>query len=467
MARSENPLEAEYWTGGVDPRPLALFRIGVGLSLLHDLVNLAGDVRPFLTDEGMLPHGVARTGTTWSLFDLVSTPAGASVVLAFGAAALVAFTIGWHTRLATLAAWVFVSSVEHRNHFMADGGDAITKAMLFWALFADLGAAYGVDARRRATRVVEVPAFGARLLQLQVALLYSGAARVKMRFGWLKDNAVYYAMQIHGFTRPPGALLGRFPALCRVGTLATLAMEAVFPFTVFSPWAIRACRIATVALGLAIQLLILVTMRVGVFTEVMLSCVALFLLPEWIDAVEAKVRARGWLAEDARPASVVSHPRWAKAVYAAMGVQFVLALWGDAFSRWVPLPAPLAAEVQLLDVQASYNMFSTAVDDSRWRGDGVLEDGTPVEVVSVAAPEAASDAPGWVFSRWSKIVLNEHQRGFPFGPLGAYFCRTFDERRPGSPLRSFTLVDDVTPAHAPGVTPTVRPAVLWKETCPR
>jgi hypothetical protein len=288
-----------------------------------------------------------------------------------------------------------------------------------------------------------------------------------MRFGWLKENAVYEAMQIHGFTRPPGALLGRFPALCRVGTLATLAMEAVFPFAVFSPWAIRACRIAAVVLGLAIQLLILVTMRVGVFTEVMLSCVGLFLLPEWLDAAEAWARARGWLREDGRPTSSVAPPRWANVMYAAVGVQFVLALWGDAFSRWVELPAPLAAEVGLLDVGAAYNMFSTSIDDSRWQGDGVLEDGTHVEVVSVVAPEAASDAPGWVFSRWSKVVLNEHEPGFPFGPLGAYFCRAFDERRPGSPLRSFTLVDEVTHAHAPGVPPRVRPVVMWKETCPR
>ncbi|MGH7294464.1 MAG: HTTM domain-containing protein, partial [Polyangiaceae bacterium] len=434
--------------------------------LLHDVAGLARDLRVFLGDDGILPHGAYRPGTTWSVFDLVSTTSGAAVVMALGAAALVAFTVGFRTRLATFLSWIFVSSIHHRNFFLVDGGDMIARALLFWSLFADLGAAYGIDARRRPGRVVDVPAFGMRLLQMQIAILYSGTARVKMRAGWLKGDAVFDALQLDGFTRPAGAVLGRSPALCKLMTYGTLVAETLFPLAAFSPFAIRACRVAALVMGLALQLGILVTMRVGIFTEVMIASMALFVPVPWIDRAERHLRARGWLQADARPETAPDEPRWLVPAQLAAGVQLGLCLWGPSISRWLPLPGPLAAEVRFVDVEADYGMFATPLDLSRWRGDGVLADGSRVEVVSVVAPGAAPTAPGWTFDRWYKVMAKEHERRFPYPTVGAYFCRRWDELRPGSPLRSFTLYDDVAHPRVPdGPAQPITPVTLWRQTC--
>jgi hypothetical protein len=86
-ARSENPFSLAFWVGSVDPRPLALARIGIGLAVLHDLVDLTRDFRAFLTDDGMLPRGTVHDVFTWSLFDLVGSPVAVGVLYVLGVVA--------------------------------------------------------------------------------------------------------------------------------------------------------------------------------------------------------------------------------------------------------------------------------------------------------------------------------------------------------------------------------------------
>ncbi|HEV3190847.1 MAG TPA: HTTM domain-containing protein, partial [Polyangiaceae bacterium] len=414
QGHSDNPFSYAFWLGGIDPRPAALFRIALGLTILHDLLDLTRDLRAFLTDEGMLPRGTFSGPYAWTCFDWVGSPLAVSALYAVGFGTVVAFTLGYATRAATIATWLFVSSLHHRNNYVTDGGDDVVRILLFWSIFANLGAAYSVDARRAATRVISVPALPVRILQLQIAVLYFAAARLKFRLGWLHGDQIFYALQLDGFARPPGTFLTRFPSLCRLATKAILGMEFLFAFAAFSPVAIRFSRTVAIALGLAIQLGILTTMRVGIFTEAMLSVVWLFVLPEWIDAAEAWARKRYRLATDARPSSVVESPRWRVALNAFVLLQFVAAIWGVVAARRFPLPKVVAREIKLLDVEAKYSLFDVTYAIPRWEAPGLLADGTPVEVLSVVAPGAMPRGPNVRFSRWNKLTFKE--REFPFYP---------------------------------------------------
>jgi hypothetical protein len=375
--------------------------------------------------------------------------------------------VGYKTRAAAFASWLFLASLHHRNFYITDGGDELVRILIFWGLFADLGAAYSVDAYRRATRVVDVPAFGPRLLQLQVAVLYFCTARLKFRLGWLHGDNIFYALQLQGFARPPGALLGKYPALCKMANKAILGMEWLFAFMAFSPVAVRTTRALAILLGLAIQLGIFVTMRVGIFTETMLTVVLLFALPEWIDRAETWAREKGWLKVDTRPPSTIEAPRWRHAVNGLVMLQFVLAIWGMFAARRLPLPQAILDEVKFVDVEARYTLFDVTYDAPGWQAPGLLADGTPVEVLSVVAPGAISQGPAWNFSRWYKMTFKEHEHPFHFPELGAYFCRKYDDERPGSKLASFTLVNRATPPRPPtGPVPPATEHVLWSETCP-
>src|SRR5689334_11559142 len=106
MARSENPFHRAFWLGETDPRPLALFRIALGLTVLHDLANYAVDLRAFLTDDGMLPRGVQAEPRAISFFGAVGSTSGVALIFAAGVCTVVAFALGYHTRIATALSWV-------------------------------------------------------------------------------------------------------------------------------------------------------------------------------------------------------------------------------------------------------------------------------------------------------------------------------------------------------------------------
>jgi hypothetical protein len=463
---SDNPLKLSFWTGRVDPRPFAIFRIGLGLTMLHDLFPLAGNLKVFLSDDGMLPRGLGHDWSAWSLFNLTGSSSGVSALFAVGAVALFAFTIGFQTRVATILSWLFLISFHHRNAYVTDGGDDLSRILFFWCMFADLGAAYSVDAARAKQPKATIAAIVPRILQANVAVLYLVAGILKLRFGWLHGEAIYLSLQLMGFARPFGATLAAFPTLCKLLTLSVLFLEIAFAFAAFFPFFRRGAKLSTIAMGLAIQLGILATMRVGVFTEVMLWVLVMWLDPTLLDRLDAWLRERRILGPRASdegapaPSSLL-----AKVFMAVLALQFIATVWDPFFARRLPLPAFVTQERVLLGLVQPYSLFDTVKPVPRWDAPGVLTDGTEVEVLSVVAPGARPREPGLHFSRWNKFTFKTDPP-IHFDALGAWMCRAFNEQTAGAKLARFTLVDDGAPPHPPS-SPPQAPAhvVLHEQRC--
>jgi hypothetical protein len=445
--RSENPLRRAFWLGSIDPRPFALFRIAFGLALVHDLVDYSQNVRAFLTDVGMLPRGAIHDWSTWGIFDLVGTVPAVAIVYALGCCAVVAFTIGFHTRIATIVSWAFLLSIHHRNYYVTDGGDDLARILLFYAMFANLGAAYSVDAWRARVTIRNVPAFVPRILQLHIAFLYFVAARLKLHHGWLHTDVILMSLQLDGYARPLGRILGGYPLLCRIATRSILAMEFLFPFFAFSPVWRKPSRAIAIALGLVVQGGIFLTLRVGIFTEVMFAVELMWLQPAWIDSAEAWIVRRFAIARRGEPMKTMRAPSWVIGVYCLLAAQFVVAQWDPFAGRRFPLPAWLRTERAALDVVQPAGLFHIVYSIRRWTAMGRLEDGTEVDVLAVSAPLTQPRKPGYSSSRWNKLTFKEMEHPFLFSELGAYLCRTYDERSGhSSKLASFVLLEDMYPA---------------------
>ena len=126
----------------VDLESLALFRICLGGLLLADLVVWARDAEMHLTDQGVIPRELWHVAFaelpsfhTWggSLeFELT--------LLALAALPALAFTLGWHTRVAQVLTWAFWISLQHRNPMILNGGDEVMRLVLFWSVFLPLNA---------------------------------------------------------------------------------------------------------------------------------------------------------------------------------------------------------------------------------------------------------------------------------------------------------------------------------------
>ncbi len=340
-------------------------------------------------------------------------------------------------------------------------------------MFADLGAAYSVDAWRAPARKAAIVAFGPRLLQLHIVLLYFVAARLKIHFGWLHLNVIYSCLQLDGFVRPLGRVLGGYPLLCRILTRSVLAMELLFPFFAFAPVWRKSTRAIAILLGFAVQAGIFLTLRMGVFTEVMLATEMLFLQPEWIDRAESWVRRRfglAWTWVGARAEkgnAIATASRWAPALYGLLVLQVVVAQWDGFVGRRYPLPAWLQNERAALDIVQPAGLFHVAYPLPRWSAPGELVDGTKVDVLATAAPLMEPRGPALSASRWNKFTFKEIEHPFRLAELGDYLCRAYEERAGDSPrLAAFTLTEDMYPPRGEDGAPTIpRHRELWHQTC--
>jgi hypothetical protein len=383
---------------------------------------------------------------------------------------VVLFTVGYRTRAMAALSWFFMTSLHTRNLYVTDGGDDLVRYLLFLSIFADVGGAFSVDSwlGRKVSR--PVPAFGLRFLQLHIGLLYFVAARLKFRAGWLTHNVIYECLQLTGFVRPPGHMLLAAPSLCQVLGALTVALEWSFVFLAFSPFRIGLSRGLAIFAGLATQLGILVTMRVGVFTETMIAAMMLFVLPEWLDRLDGwKVAGRGQGAlasfRPVAPLEARNIPPLRAAVVAFLAFQVISLAWGPFVARRFPAPAWFSAERRFLWLDQPFGLFDVVYDVPTWEAPGVTKAGQSVDVLAVAVPDLVPKIE-WTFSRWYKFTFKERERPFRFAELSAYVCRAFEERG-GEPLRELTLVETLTPPIHAGAT-TEGPArrrERWHHNC--
>jgi hypothetical protein len=445
--RAENPFTRDYWLGDVDPRPLALFRILFGSVFLVDLLHRLPDIRFFFSDEGYAPREALPTlARGWSLFWLVGSPGAVLVLYWAGIVAVAALTLGFRTRLASMATFAFIASLHLRNPLISIGADRMMAVMSFWLILADAGGAFSLDRRMGRRSGPTVPAAGLRFLQWQVALVYLAAALAK-RKSWGDGLGLYRLMQVHDCTRPLGQALTRWPTLSIALNWLVLAAELGVPLLLIplSALAPKWARAAGVAGGFILFTGIFLTMRVGAFPELMVAALALFLLPEWLDRIGAVDRTP-------IAAPLPTSLRRRLAILGIGGLQLGLVAWSLASLslRW-PEGRLIKSEIQQLDLDQAWTMFAkqSLPYDAWWTGSGVLENGGRSEVLAALVPEMITTAPDFDWQNFRRQLMAPANR--PERILfGGYVCRTFNRGAP-VPMRVFELTLHGQRVHDPGV----------------
>lgn len=302
---------------GVDTRALAALRVGLGLLLLADLLGRARDIRVFYTDAGVLPLAAReRLVSEWflSVHALSGDLWWQVVLFLVAAAAALALTVGYRTRLATAVSWVLLVSLHNRMPVVLNGGDVLLRMVLLWAIFLPLGERWAVDARRRAWRASDaardqrerttdgavsgaarerVATLASAGLLLQVVTMYTVNAALKLSGDlWIEGSAIRYVFSLEQFTLPPGELLAAHPELLVAFDRVWLALvTGSVLLVVLRGWP----RTALVGAFVGGHLSMYLTMRLGLFPLV--ACVALvaFLPPTVWDRIEAVADRAPWL----------------------------------------------------------------------------------------------------------------------------------------------------------------------------
>lgn len=429
-------LDPDFWLGTVDARAPGRFRAGLGAILFGDALLSLSEVRDLYGQDGIWP---ARLGT--GPLTLLSDSA-LMAVWALGLLALLALTLGLFTRVSAALSWLFLVFVHQRNPGITTGGDYLAQILVFFCIWLDTGAAFSLDARFRGRGRELVPAGALRAMQVHLAVLYFVTARLKIRGGWLSGDGIYLSLQHLGFLRPPGAFLLEHPSLCRLSTYAVLGLEAAFPFFALFPLYAGKLRWGAVACGLAVQLGILGSMRVGSFTLLML----------WICVLFLPIAAGPQVRE--------SVERWRRAFVAGTCLLVVLLLeWGAFVGRRFPLPAAVERGQRALGLIQPFDLFGRTYEVAQWRAQGVTRQGREVDVLRNVAPGLRS-VVGWRFSTFYKITFADNA---DYPGIARWLCRKHAAM--GEPLSEVVLGKRAREPVHPGEARPFQEIELARSSC--
>lgn len=460
-ASSENPYKPAHWLGRFDTRPLAALRILLGLAILEDFAARFGDVDAFLTDNGFLPRSSGGF-SDWSLFNLTgNSTALATAILAVGVLAAIAFVVGYRTRTAALVMWAVSISLQHRAVLVQTGGDTVAACLLFFSVFTDLSARWSLDSRRRGERS-DVHALVPRLMMYLPVALYLETARAKLSTSggaWLNGPLIYQDLHLHGWVRPVGAFLAQYPTLCALLTTSTIIIELLIPVLFVLPVLNKPARLLAVICHVGLQFGILMTLKVGIFTNVMLAATTLWLLPEWFDFVARRLGESGrFLHVRGMPHETAISSRRA-IVLLVVSVLFVLTVVDPvAPTHMVPGTRRVLAS---LGLDLKIGLFVGGISSRRWVATGLRADGSTVDPVQSVAPGTLNEG-GFRNTLWMQVPY----RLTDYAAFGRFVCRRFNANAHEAPLRTWQLTLFTRPPYPPSVAvPAESSEIVLGQSC--
>ena len=230
---------------GLDLRSLALFRIGLALVIIADLLIRFGDIKAHYSDDGVLSGNVLVNEFLkpwyWSVH-LISGGIFVQQIIFILAIFLAIFLlIGYRTRLATIASWIMLISLHNRNPALLFAGDDTLRAILFWAMFLPLGASYSIDsALNTCTKPLPKQVISGATVGFIVQLCY-----IYMFSAWFKHqsplwseegSAVYYALSFDQYATGFGQFLLSLKPLLPTMNFGALWFEWLGALLLFIPW---------------------------------------------------------------------------------------------------------------------------------------------------------------------------------------------------------------------------------------
>jgi hypothetical protein len=430
----------------IDLRSLALFRIGVAIALLIDLISRVRDLNALYGASGVLPPQLARalwdqrvavSPFTW----VAAWPSLMWIGVTLLSIAAVCLMVGVFPRLAAAMAWALLAALQDRNPALYMAGDRYLLLMLMWCILLPTGARLSLrPAPPSATRIRSWASAG---LLLQVMLVYVIAGLKKTGPEWSEGTALWYALNEDGYVTAAGQWLRAQPALVGPLSYGIRWVETLGPLLVLSPWKNGAARLAAVALFWALHLGLQTFQAIGIFQLVGLAA-WLVILPSALWDRRTTHEPTGGEALTL-PANRGRPARWWSERLALVPIAYaiivVICAVTGVLVRGTAYPEPLwvhRAAVRL-HLQEGWAMFSSFSHERFWYlAPGRLADGSEVEVLRrtplewTRPSDIQSAQRGF---RWTRYLDNAIERGFydpafraTHAALLEYLCNEWNAR---------------------------------------
>lgn len=224
----------------------SLMRFSLGTGILFYLLYHYQERHLLWGSEGLWPtekfmESSGERGII-TLFHLSDAPWFLDGIYHIGILAVVMFTIGFRTRLATIFTFLIFWSLYYRNPFITNGGDNIVRIQLFFLLFAQAGTHFSLDrmlSQRRTSSKSRLEPYSSILhnfavlaMILQLVCLYTTSGIYKiMGSMWQGGTAVYYAMRVQDYVWPGvSEWIWQSEGLIVLLTYSSVLFQVSFPF---------------------------------------------------------------------------------------------------------------------------------------------------------------------------------------------------------------------------------------------
>ena len=206
--------------------------------------------------------------------------------------AAIALMVGFYPRAAALFLFIGTASLQRRDPYVHNAGDALLRIMPLYLALSPCGAALSLDRwRKHRDDFWESPVrsqVALRLMQIQVSIVYLDGVWEKVRgVTWNDGTAVSFALRIGDLQRLPVPSFFRSSELiANFLTYGTLAMEFALAVLVSN----RAARPWVLLAGVSLHLGIDWSMRVGFFSFAILVYYVAFLPPDKVSGALLEAR---------------------------------------------------------------------------------------------------------------------------------------------------------------------------------
>ena len=303
---------------GFDLRSLALLRIAAPSVYLCELLLHWKYIEAYYTDNGLLPRPGIFEGSSWSIYLAFGSLDGAHFLYVCQILALLCLILGWRTRWASLACYVFTTSLQNRFPALP-GWEAEIRLLFLIGCFLPWGTWASLDARGESTpRPVFVVSAATVAWRLQVVILYLASGLLKGGPGWQDGTAVEVSLASDAYATSFGlwvlAHLKHHPQSLVVLNYAVPLLEIFAPLFLLSPWP-RIQMLWVVVLWL-LHAGFGLCLSIGMFSPICCACLIGFLPSSFLD--------RWWPSKESSRVAP-------------------LRIWESAFLTWVSLSMAISA----------------------------------------------------------------------------------------------------------------------------
>ena len=290
-----------FWFTPSQAHALSLMRIALGLLLVYTHVVWTFELDLFFANSGFfsLEYRQAFADGSpfmWSHFDW-SESAGwrwGSHLLAI--LILIAYTVGWQTRITAILSFLIVVSYAHRAGGALFGLDQINGFLALYLGIGPCGQHYSLDAKLRTKRQQPEPPLASttatismRLIQCHLCIVYLFAGLGKLQGStWWDGTAIWGALASYEYQTLDMTWLVYLPWLVNIITLVSVFWELSYAFMIWRPLT----RPLYLLLAVFVHLGIGLAMGMMTFGFVMLIANCAFVDPKLVQSLTNRFVAR-------------------------------------------------------------------------------------------------------------------------------------------------------------------------------